>query len=246
MVTALQVSSDVYFYTLGAEDVGHRRPAAAGRTSSGSAAPTGHRPARRAAEGLLPSQPGATSSIAEGKPTGPGRPATTSSSRSARATCRPTRCRWRSPTRRSPTAAPSSRPHVGMEVEDAAGRVLQEFDPRPRRAGRRSTPSYRAAILEGLHDAAQASGRHLLRRLRRLPGAGGGQDRHRAAPGHADQSWYVVPGALPEPAYRHRRDRSRKAASAPNPPRRPRCRSSKPISTSTATGSAGPNGGSPG
>ena len=48
-------------------------------------------------------------------PTGPGRRATTSTSRSARATCRRTRCRWRSPTRRSPTAARCHAPrrHAG-------------------------------------------------------------------------------------------------------------------------------------
>ena len=51
---------------------------------------------------------GATSSSRKAKPNAPGRPATTSSWRPARATCRPTRCRWRSPTRRSATAARSS------------------------------------------------------------------------------------------------------------------------------------------
>ena len=46
-------------------------------------------------------------------------------------------------------------PHVGQEVDDAAGRVLKEFDPPPA-APRPHRPEYRAAILEGLHDAAQS------------------------------------------------------------------------------------------
>ena len=44
-----------------------------------------------------------------------------------------------------------------MQVDDAAGRVLKEFDPGPRRHVR-IDPEYRAAILEGLHDAAQDGG----------------------------------------------------------------------------------------
>ena len=66
------------------------------------------RPARRKAKAWCRASSGATSSTRKAKPNGPGRPATTSSWRPARATCRPTRCRWRSPTPRSATAARSS------------------------------------------------------------------------------------------------------------------------------------------
>ena len=48
-------------------------------------------------------------------------------------------------------------PHVGMQVDDAAGRVLKEFEPPPRRHVH-VDPTYRAAILEGLHEAAQTPG----------------------------------------------------------------------------------------
>ena len=54
-------------------------------------------------------------------------------------------------------------PHVGLEVDDAAGRVLKEFDPQARGATSRSTPTTGQTILEGLHDAAQNARRHLLR-----------------------------------------------------------------------------------
>jgi len=48
-------------------------------------------------------------------------------------------------------------PHLGMEVEDAAGRVLKEFDPRSRRKIH-IDPGMRSVIMEGLHQAAQGSG----------------------------------------------------------------------------------------
>ncbi|MGZ8667237.1 MAG: penicillin-binding transpeptidase domain-containing protein, partial [Solirubrobacterales bacterium] len=41
-------------------------------------------------------------------------------------------------------------PHVGMEVDDSAGRVLREFDPGPQRHVH-IDPTHRAEILEGLH-----------------------------------------------------------------------------------------------
>ena len=75
---------------------------------------------------------GATSSTSRATPTGRGRWATTSTWRSARATCRRTRCRWRSPTRRSPTAATSCDRTSRRASRTRAGRVVQEFDPAPR------------------------------------------------------------------------------------------------------------------
>ncbi len=48
-------------------------------------------------------------------------------------------------------------PHVGMQIEDGAGRVLKEIKPPPRRHVY-VNPTYRAAILEGMHEAAQTAG----------------------------------------------------------------------------------------
>ena len=64
-----------------------------------------HRPARREPRAGADARAGATGSTRRSSPRSPGRRATTSTSRSARATCWPTRCRWRSHTRRSATAA---------------------------------------------------------------------------------------------------------------------------------------------
>ena len=116
------------------------------------------------------------------------------------------------------------RPHVGLQVEDAAGRVRAGDRPRRRRARSRSTPP--TAQVDPRRPARRraGAGRHLLHRLRRLPGPGRRQDRHRRAPRPtADQSWYVVLAPYPEPAGRRRGDRRARAASAPTRRRRPRC-----------------------
>ena len=107
LAPALEVSSDVYFYELGLEmwktnelqDWAHKL---------GIGRPTGlDLPGKT--EGLVPSKQLAQPALqGRTKPNAPGRPATTSSWRPARATCRPTRCSWRSPTPRSATAARSS------------------------------------------------------------------------------------------------------------------------------------------
>jgi len=89
-------------------------------------------------------------------------------------------------------------PHVGMEIEDAAGRVLKEFDPGARRHLKIDSGT-RSAILEGLHDAAQGpSGTsHVVFGTFPIPVAGKTGTAER--PGHADQSWYAVLAPYPDP-----------------------------------------------
>jgi penicillin-binding protein 2 len=90
-------------------------------------------------------------------------------------------------------------PHVGMEVEDAAGRVLKEFDPGPRRH-LKIDPGTRSVILEGLHDAAQGpSGTsHVVFDSFPIPVAGKTGTAERGL-GRADQSWYAVLAPYPDP-----------------------------------------------
>ena len=145
--------------------------------------PTGHRPAGRRPKAWCRASSGATSSSPKAKPNAPGRPATTSSWRSARATCRPTRCRWRSPTRRSATAARSSPRTSGMEVEDAAGRVLQEFDPRPRRQVNIDPDLPRRRSWKACTRRRRRPGGTSYADLRRLPDRSRRQDRHRRTAG---------------------------------------------------------------
>jgi len=89
-------------------------------------------------------------------------------------------------------------PHVGMEVEDAAGRVLREFDPQPRRKVK-IDPTYRAAVLEGLHQAAQAPGGTSYGVFGGFPVQVAGKTGTAERPGHGDQSWYAVVAPYPDP-----------------------------------------------
>jgi penicillin-binding protein 2 len=90
-------------------------------------------------------------------------------------------------------------PHLGLEIEDAAGRVLKEFDPPPRRKVH-IDPAWRSVILEGLHEAAQVSGGTSAAIFESFPipvaGKTGTAER---GIGHADQSWYCILAPYPNP-----------------------------------------------
>jgi penicillin-binding protein 2 len=89
-------------------------------------------------------------------------------------------------------------PHVGMQVDDAAGRVLKEFDPGPRRHVRMD-PVYRETILEGLHDAAQNGAGTSFAVFGNFPIPVAGKTGTAERPPHADQSWYGVLAPYPNP-----------------------------------------------
>jgi penicillin-binding protein 2 len=89
-------------------------------------------------------------------------------------------------------------PHVGMEVEDAAGRVLKEFEPRIRRTVK-INPSYRRAILDGLHAAAQGTNGTAAGIFGGFPIEIAGKTGTAERPGHADQSWFAALSPYPDP-----------------------------------------------
>jgi penicillin-binding protein 2 len=89
-------------------------------------------------------------------------------------------------------------PHVGMEVEDAAGRVLEEFDPQPRRKIQ-IDPAHRTAIMEGLHQAAQGPQGTSYGIFGGFPIEVAGKTGTAQRPPHADQSWYAVLAPYPDP-----------------------------------------------
>ena len=89
-------------------------------------------------------------------------------------------------------------PHVGKEVNDAAGRVLKEFDPKPRRHVN-IDPTYQAAILEGLHDAAQNGSGTSFEVFGDFPIPVAGKTGTAQRTGHADQSWYGILAPYPNP-----------------------------------------------
>ncbi len=89
-------------------------------------------------------------------------------------------------------------PHVGMQVNDAAGRVVREFDP-PARRHVHIDPAYRAAILQGLHDAAQSPGGTSYAVFGGFPVPVAGKTGTAQRPPHPDQSWYIVLAPYPNP-----------------------------------------------
>ena len=89
-------------------------------------------------------------------------------------------------------------PHLGMEIEDAAGRVLKEFDPRAQRQIQ-IDPGMQSAIMEGLHQAAQGPGGTSEPVFGSFPIPVAGKTGTAERPGHADQSWYCVLAPYPDP-----------------------------------------------
>ena len=89
-------------------------------------------------------------------------------------------------------------PHVGLEVEDAAGRVLKEFDS-PAGHKVKIDPTYRAAILEGLHQAAQVSGGTSYGVFGGFPIQVAGKTGTTERDGRGDSSWYAVLAPYPDP-----------------------------------------------
>jgi penicillin-binding protein 2 len=89
-------------------------------------------------------------------------------------------------------------PHVGLEVEDAAGRVLKEFAPKPRRQIE-IDPAHRTAIMEGLHQAAQGPQGTSYGIFGGFPVEVAGKTGTAQRPPHADQSWYAILAPYPDP-----------------------------------------------
>jgi len=96
------------------------------------------------------------------------------------------------------------RPHVGMEVTQQNGQVVQEINPAPQRHVD-IKPEYRSVILQGIHEAAQSPGGTSYPVFGNYPvqvaGKTGTAVRYPYGyPGQeVDQSWYVVLAPYPNP-----------------------------------------------
>ena len=93
------------------------------------------------------------------------------------------------------------RPHLGERVEDADGRVIQEFN-QPSRRKLDIKPAHRQAILDGLRMAASAPGGTSAGVFKDfpIPVAGKTGTAEKGA-GRADQSWYAGLAPYPNPRY---------------------------------------------
>jgi penicillin-binding protein 2 len=92
------------------------------------------------------------------------------------------------------------RPHIGLRVEDPAGRVVQEIEPAPRRHVD-IDPSWRQTIMEGLHDAAMSPGGTSYPVFGGYPVDIAGKTGTAERPPNGDQSWYVAVAPYDDPKY---------------------------------------------
>jgi penicillin-binding protein 2 len=92
------------------------------------------------------------------------------------------------------------RPRLGLRIEDAAGRALQQLDaPTARRV--KVSRANRDAILEGLHGAASAPGGTSTPVFAGFPIPIAGKTGTAEHVGKPDQSWYVALAPYPNPRY---------------------------------------------
>jgi penicillin-binding protein 2 len=95
------------------------------------------------------------------------------------------------------------RPHLGLRIEDAAGRAVQELRTPPRRrVGIK--PAYRQAILDGLSAAAEQPGGTsypVFGEDHSFPIKVAGKTGTAQRNGQGDQSWYIALAPYPNPRY---------------------------------------------
>jgi penicillin-binding protein 2 len=89
-------------------------------------------------------------------------------------------------------------PHLGKEVMDAAGRVLREIDPGPRRHVKIASES-RQLIMEGMHLATAGPGGTATPVFNEFPIAIAGKTGTVERPGHGNQSWFISLAPYPNP-----------------------------------------------
>jgi penicillin-binding protein 2 len=196
LVTALEVSSDVFFYTLGLRmwdsgELQHWAHALGIGRSTGIDLPG-------AEGGLLPSQRWRNQLYEEGETERPWSAGDNIQLATGQGDLQANPLQMAVAYATLGNGGTVVTPHVGKEVTDAAGRVLKEFDPKPQRHVR-IDPEYRAAILEGLHDAAQNGGGTSFDVFGSFPIPVAGKTGTAQRPPHADQSWYGILAPYPNP-----------------------------------------------
>jgi penicillin-binding protein 2 len=196
LVTALEVSSDVFFYTLGYRmwETGELQRWA---HALGIGRPTGI-DLPGAEEGLLPSQHWRNQLYKEGGTDRPWSAGDNVQLATGQGDLQTNPLQMAVAYATLANGGTVVTPHVGKEIDDPAGRVLREFDSKPRRHVH-IDPEYRAAILEGLHDAAQNGAGTSFDVFGDFPIPVAGKTGTAQRPPHADQSWYGVLAPYPNP-----------------------------------------------
>jgi penicillin-binding protein 2 len=196
LVRALQVSSDVYFYTLGWDmwDTGDLQRWG---HMLGMGRPTGiDLPGE--AEGLMPSRRWRNELFAEGGTDRPWSAGDNIQLATGQGDLQANPLQMAVAYAALGNGGTIVTPHVGKEVTDAAGRVLREFAPKPQRRIH-IDPQYRTDILAGLHDAAQEPEGTSYEVFGGFPVPVAGKTGTAQRYGQADQSWYLVLAPYPDP-----------------------------------------------
>ena len=196
LVPALKVSSDVFFYTLGWHmwDTGDLQHWA---HMLGIGRPTGiDLPGE--AEGLLPSQKWRNDLYREGETDRPWSAGDNVQLAIGQGDLQTNPLQMAVAYATVANGGTVVTPHVGLQIDDPQGRVLHEFEVPPQRS-LRIEPQHRAAILEGLHEAAQAPEGTSYAVFGGFPVPVAGKTGTVQRPPNPDQSWYVVLAPYPHP-----------------------------------------------
>jgi penicillin-binding protein 2 len=196
LVRALQVSSDVFFYTLG-QDMWNTGALQRWAHLLGIGRPTGL-DLPGAATGLLPSQRWRNRLFKRGETDRPWSVGDNIQLATGQGDLQTNPLQMAIAYATVANGGTVVTPHVGMQIDDTAGRVLREFEPRPRRRVH-IDPGYRAAILEGLHLAAQEGGGTSYHVFGGFPIPVAGKTGTAQRPPNPDQSWYIVLAPYPNP-----------------------------------------------
>jgi penicillin-binding protein 2 len=199
LVHALEVSSDVFFYTQGYK-MWKTNYLQEWSAKMGIGRPTGiDLPLGEGAEGLVPSKKWDEEEIANGneyiEPWGPGQNIQLAVGQGYLQT---------DPLEMAIAYATLGNggtvvtPHLAKEVMDAAGRVLKEIQPGPRRQVKISPESQRL-IMEGLHDATSGPGGTATPVFSEFPIPIAGKTGTAERPGHGNQSWFISLAPYPNP-----------------------------------------------
>ncbi|MGH2937562.1 MAG: penicillin-binding protein 2 [Solirubrobacterales bacterium] len=199
LVRALEVSSDVFFYTQG-YNMWKTNDLQEWSAKLGIGQPTGiDLPLGEGAEGLVPSKKWTEEEIANGneyiEPWGPGQNIQLAVGQGYLQTD-PLEMAIAYAALGNGGTIPT--PHLGKEVLDTAGRVLREIDPGPRRHVK-INPEYRRLIMEGLHDVTTGPGGTATEVFKGFPIEIAGKTGTAERPGHGNQSWFISLAPYPNP-----------------------------------------------
>jgi penicillin-binding protein 2 len=196
LTSALRVSSDVYFYELGLDmwDGGQLQRWS---RALGVGLPTGL-DLPEEAEGLVPSEEWRNELFAEGNTERPWSAGDNVQLATGQGDLQTNPLQMAIAYAALGNGGTIVTPHVGLEIQDSAGRVKREFTPKAKRHVD-IDPAYSGAIMEGLHEAAQSPGGTSYGIFGGFPVEVAGKTGTAQRPPHGDQSWYAVLAPYPDP-----------------------------------------------